>query len=231
MPKPSPTEAILPPDTIVVDGSLSSARAWPAEARAAFHLRLRARGVRDLAVLRAFEIVPRGIFLPAGLATLATREMPLPLPWGQTSHEPWRCALAIEALAVEPTHRVLEIGAGSGYNTAILAQIAGEVLGVERWAGLAEAAQARLSDLGLTHAVVAWADGLVVADQIGRFDRILVHGTVPAVAAFDGLLAPGGRMVAGHGGRSVLRAGGETRDIGACPYAMLVGGLAGEPRT
>lgn len=202
---------------------------WTAEAKAAFHLRLRARGVRNHAVLRAFEIVPRGLFLPARLVALAARDMPLPLPCGQTSHAPWRVALAIEALAVEPSHRVLEIGSGSGYATAILSHLGGEILGVERWAGLAESAQSRVRDLGVTNAAIVWGDALAVVDTIGRFDRILIDAGVPAIAAFDALLAPGGRLVAGHGGRLMLRTAGASRDCGAYPHATLARGVAGKP--
>ena len=118
-----------------------------AEAKAAFHLRLRARGVRDLAVLRAFETVPRDRFVPERYTAMAARDLPLPIACGQTTHEPWLLARAVEALAVEPGHRVLEVGSGSGYVTAVMAQLAGEVLGLERWASLAEAAQARLDAL------------------------------------------------------------------------------------
>lgn len=179
-----------------------------AEAKAVFHLRLRARGVRDLAVLRAFEIVPRSRFMAERYADLATRDLALPIACGQTSHEPWILARAVEALGVEPGHRVLEIGSGSGYVTAILAQLAGAVLGLERWASLAEAAQARLDAMGIAGAKVAWGDGLAVAQELGRFDRILVQGTLPGGASLDALLAEGGRWV-------------------ACPVAPLVPGLAG----
>ena len=110
--------------------------------------------MRDLAVLRAFEIVPRARFVPERHAALAARDLPLPLACGQTTYEPWLLARAVEALAVEPGQRVLEIGSGSGYVTAVLAQLAGTVLGLERWAGLAEAAQAQLAGLGAGNATV-----------------------------------------------------------------------------
>lgn len=198
-----------------------------AEAKAAFHLRLRARGVRDLAVLRAFEIVPRARFVPERYAALAARDLPLPIPCGQTTHEPWRLARAVEALGVEPGHRVLEIGSGSGYVTAVLAQLAGEVLGLERWADLAMAAQGRLAGLGAANATVVWADGLAVQQEVGRFDRILVHAALPDRVDLTGLLAHAGRLVAGHGGELVTWDDCGIRSLGPCPYAPLVAGLAG----
>ena len=215
MPKPSPTAE---------DPAPCGAEA---EAKAAFHLRLRARGVRDHAVLRAFELVPRARFVSERYAALAARDLPLPLACGQTTHEPWRYALAVEALGVEPAHRVLEIGSGSGYVTAVLAQLAGEVLSLERWAGLAEAASARLGWLEIGNAVVAWGDGLAVPAETGPFDRILVHAAIPDTAELTALLALGGRLVAGRGGDLIAWEGGEHRSLGACPYPPLVGGLAG----
>ena len=220
MPKSSPIEPDSEADV--------SPTTDDAEAKAAFHLRLRARGVRDLAVLRAFEVVPRAGFVSERHAGLAARDLPLPIACGQTSHEPWRSALAVEALGIEPGHRVLEIGSGSGYVTAILAQLAAEVLGVERWAGLADAAQARLATLGLTGVAVVWGDGLAMPPEAAPFDRILVHGTIGDEAAFDALLAAGGRLVAGMGGALVVRPErGPLRSFGECRLAPLLPGLAG----
>ena len=205
----------------------ADAPAEEAEAKAAFHLRLRARGVRDLAVLRAFEIVSRARFVPERYATFAARDLPLPLPCGQTTHEPWLLAGAVEALGVEPSHRVLEIGSGSGYVTVILAQLAGEVLGLERWSELATAAQERLAELGVKNATVVWGDGLAVPQDVGRFDRILVHAALPDGVDLTGLLAHAGRLVAGHRGEMVVWDDGDLRSLGPCPYAALATGLAG----
>ena len=199
-----------------------------AEAKAAFHLRLRARGVRDLSVLRAFEMVARARFVPERYAAMATCDLPLPIACGQTTHEPWLLARAVEALAVEPGQRVLEIGSGSGYVTAVLMQLAGEVLGLERWASLAEAAQTRLDELGARNATVVWADGLAAPFDIGRFDRILVHAALSGAMDLRDRLTPNGRLVAGQAGELVaLDRAGATRSLGPCPYAPLVAGLAG----
>jgi protein-L-isoaspartate(D-aspartate) O-methyltransferase len=150
-----------------------------AEAKAAFHLRMRARGVQDLAVLRAFELVSRQTFVPHRYLDLASRDLALPIGCGQTLDEPWLVARMIEALKVERGHRVLEIGAGTGYTAAILAHLAAEVIALERYNSLASAAQARLAELGLDNAAVVWADGLDLPPQLEPFDRILVHGLLP----------------------------------------------------
>ena len=166
------------------------------EARAEFLFRLRSRGIRDLAVLRALEAVPRDAFVPHRYADLAAKDIALPLPCGQTSSAPSLVARMLEALGVAPAHRVLEVGSGSGYAAAVLARLGGEVLGVERFRTLAGAAKARLATLGIANASVAWGDGLAVPPERGPFDRILVHGVLPAVPAeLAALLAPDGTIV------------------------------------
>ncbi len=164
-----------------------------AEAKAAFHLRMRARGIQDLAVLRAFELVPRRIFVPHRYLDLANRDLPLPIGCGQTLNAPWLVAQMVEALRPAREHRVLEVGSGSGYATAVLAHLCAEVLGVERFQSLALAAQARLADLALRNAAVVWADGLDLPADIGAFDRIIVHGclTEPTAAFVERLTADG----------------------------------------
>ena len=164
-----------------------------AEAKAAFHLRMRARGVQDLRVLRAFELVPRQSFVPHRYLDLATRGLALPIGCGQTLPEPWLVARMIEVLSVEPTHRVLEIGAGTGYATAILAQLAADVIAFERFQSLAVAGQARLAALGIANAAIVWGDGLAAPASIEVFDRVLVHGllTTPPSSLMDRLVRSG----------------------------------------
>ena len=166
------------------------------EAKAAFLFRLRAKGIRDLAVLRAFESVPRDAFVPHRYADLAARDIALPLPCGQVLAEPSLVARMLEALGVGPGHRVLEVGSGSGYAAALLARLGGDVLGVERFRTLAQAAKARLSTLGIADATVVWGDGLAVPPGRGPFDRILVHGVLPEVPDdLAALLVPDGTIV------------------------------------
>jgi protein-L-isoaspartate(D-aspartate) O-methyltransferase len=156
-------------------------QAIEAQNKAAFLMDLRARGIQDLRLLRALEIVPREIFVPHRFADLARRAIALPLRCGQTLPEPWLTAKMIEALAPLPCHRVLEIGTGSGYATALLARMAREVLSFERFKSLAIEAEARLARLGITNAGVVFGDGLAVLPGIGLFDRVIVQGLLAAV--------------------------------------------------
>jgi protein-L-isoaspartate(D-aspartate) O-methyltransferase len=171
--------------------------AGPAEARMAFLLRLRARGIADVDLLRALESAPREAFAPFRYRDLALRDVAIPLPCGQTMPEPWLVARMIEALDVAPGRQVLEIGSGTGYATAILAQLAGAVLSLERFRSLAIEAQGRLASLGFANVEVVWADGLTLPARTGPFDRILVHGAPPSPGVFASLLREDGVMVAG----------------------------------
>src|ERR1700693_133309 len=107
-------------------------------------LRMRARGVGDLRLLRALERAPRSLFMPQRYADIAARDIALPIGCGQTAPPPSVLAAMIEALDVRREHRVYEIGAGTGYGTALLSQLAGEVLSAERCQSLALEAAARL---------------------------------------------------------------------------------------
>jgi protein-L-isoaspartate(D-aspartate) O-methyltransferase len=155
--------------------------ATEAQNKAAFLMDLRARGIQDVNLLRALEIVPREIFVPHRFADLARRAIALPLRCGQTLPEPWLTARMIEALAPSPRHRVLEIGTGSGYATALLARLAREVLSIERFKSLAVEAEARLARLDITNAGVVFGDGLAILPGIGPFDRVIVQGLLAEV--------------------------------------------------
>jgi protein-L-isoaspartate(D-aspartate) O-methyltransferase len=220
----------------VSEDDAASARA---EERAAFLLRLRARGIRDLDLLRALEKVPREIFVPHRLVDVARRDLALPIGCGQTLSEPWLIARMIEALALERHHRVLEIGTGSGYATAILAEIAREVISIERFQTLAIAARLRLQRLGKANAAVVFADGLAVPAAAGPFDRILVHGRLDEVPQrLVDVLAKDGRIVMArpdqsHSWRQHLievRRGPDGKlaetEIGSCRLQALMPGLA-----
>ncbi|MGQ0446202.1 MAG: protein-L-isoaspartate O-methyltransferase family protein [Beijerinckiaceae bacterium] len=166
-----------------------------AQNKAAFLMDLRARGIQDINLLRALEIVPREIFVPHRFADLARRAIALPLRCGQTLPEPWLTAKMIEALAPLPRHRVLEIGTGSGYATALLAKLTREVLTFERFRSLAIEAEARLARLAIANAGVVFGDGLAILPGIGPFDRVIVQGflakipeNLVAALSEDGLL-------------------------------------------
>lgn len=148
--------------------------------RAQFMLRMRARGIQDLGLLRALERAPRALFMPQRYQDVAARDIALPIGGGQTAPPPSVVAAMIAALGLNRLHRVLEIGAGTGYATALLSQLAGRVLAVERRQALALEASARLEAFGVDNAEVAWADGLAPAPDGERFDRIIVHGLLEA---------------------------------------------------
>jgi protein-L-isoaspartate(D-aspartate) O-methyltransferase len=175
-----------------------SADGWSIEARAALLLQLRHVGVRDIAVMRAFETTPREVFTPFRFRDLAARNIALPIGCGQTMPAPAELARRIEALGVEPHHRVLEVGAGSGFSAGVLARLAREVVTVERFETLAIEARRRLAALGIETVEVLIGDG-VAEPPPGPFDRILLHMSFRALpqSALD-RLAPVGVAILGR---------------------------------
>jgi protein-L-isoaspartate(D-aspartate) O-methyltransferase len=178
-----------------------------AQDRAQFMLLMRARGVRDLELLRALERAPRALFMPQRYADIAGRDIALPIGCGQTAPPPSLVGAMIERLALEPGHRVLEIGAGTGYATALIAQLAREVFSLERCQSLALEAATRIEAFGVSNARVAWADALSRGAAEGLFDRIIVHALIEepfnrfvAMLSADGALIAA-RMVERDGGR------------------------------
>ena len=166
------------------------------ELKAALLMRLRSVGIRSIGVLRAMESVPRDAFVPHRFLAWTGRDIALPIGCGQTTAEPSFLARAIEALACTEQSRVLEIGSGSGFVTALLARLAARVFGVERYRSLAETAQARLTTQGVAHASVRWGDGLEPPPPDEPFDRIMIHAALdaPPTALID-RLTPEGVMV------------------------------------
>jgi protein-L-isoaspartate(D-aspartate) O-methyltransferase len=164
---------------------------------AAFVLALRARGIRDTAVLGAMERVPRELFAPTRFGDLSRSDVALPLPCGQTMTAPGVIATMLVALGASSGDRVLEIGTGSGYVTALLAKLGCSVQAVERYATLADSAAARLRIAGLGASVKLFVgDGLAPPDEPARFDRVLVNGALSSLPPhLSSLVAPGGRLV------------------------------------
>ena len=208
----------------------------PAQVTMQFLLSLRERGIANIAVLRAMETLPREQFVPHRHADLAWRDIALPIACGQTMPEPFLVARMVESLGLLGAHRVLEVGTGNGYSTAILARIAREVVSVERFHSLAVAAATRLAGLGLNHAQVLHGDGLNLSDEIGLFDRIILQGSVKELpTALLSRLAEGGIIVyarQGDEGTSLMRlvheAGGfRTEKIGPCRLQPLISGVLG----
>jgi len=169
-----------------------------ASERAQFTLRMRSRGLGDLRVLRALERTPRSFFVPQRYADIAARDIALPIGAGQTAPPPSTVAAMIEALRLEASHRVLEIGTGSGYAAALLGQIAAEVVSLERCPSLAVEATARMAAFGLGNVKVRHADALADAPDDGaEFDRILVHALIePPAPRLTRRLRPGASLVA-----------------------------------
>ncbi|MBW0002186.1 MAG: protein-L-isoaspartate O-methyltransferase [Hyphomicrobiales bacterium] len=141
-------------------------------------MRLRARGVSDKAVLRAFEAVPREFFAAPAHRDLARRDVALPLGCGQSVGAPSDLALAIAALELRKEHRALDVGTGSGYAAALMGHLAGSVTSVERFRTLAIEAKRRLESCGLANVEVVQADALAEVPGDGQFERAFIDFAV-----------------------------------------------------
>jgi protein-L-isoaspartate(D-aspartate) O-methyltransferase len=164
--------------------------------RMQFLLGLRRRGISDPAVLRAMDEVPREHFVENSFIESAYADQALPIACGQTISQPYVVAFMSEHLGVQPSHRVLEVGTGSGYQAAILSRLAREVVSVERYRTLAETARTRLRTLGYDNVDVRVGDGLAGVPDRAPYDRIIVTAAGEAIP--DSLvseLAEGGVMV------------------------------------
>lgn len=177
--------------------------------------------------------VPREAFVPPRCEAVAYRDRALPLSSGQTISQPYMVAAMTEALGLEPDDRVLEIGTGSGYQTAILAEIAGEVYTVERLDSLSADARRTLEELGYGNVHFKVGDGTLGWPEEAPFDAILVTAASPDVPPplFRQLEAEGGRLVIPVGTRGlqtlerVVRRGDETEteELMSCRFVPLLG--------
>jgi protein-L-isoaspartate(D-aspartate) O-methyltransferase len=157
---------------------------------------LRRRGIRDQRVLDAMATVPRELFVPERYRRRAYADSALPIGHGQTISQPWIVAAICEALALEGSERVLEVGTGSGYSTAVLGMVAGEVITIERVEELAIAARKLLGELGIGNVEVIVADGSAGLPDRAPYEAIAVHATAPSPPpTLIEQLAPGGRLV------------------------------------
>ena len=160
-------------------------------------------GVTDIRVLDAVASVPRAGFVPRGLASSADVDRPLPIPHEQVTTQPSLVARMVEALALSGHERVLEIGTGYGWQTAVLGRLAAEVWSVERWDDLAGTALTQLARHGATNVEVVVGDGSEGLPAHAPYDAILVSAAFPEVPSpLVEQLAEGGRLVQpiGHGG-------------------------------
>lgn len=203
-------------------------------------MQLRARGIRDERVLAAMARVPRHLFVPEADRTAAYLDTPLSIGYGQTISQPYMVAAMLEALDVGPEMTALEIGAGSGYQAALLGELAREVWAVEIIEPLAAAARAVLAELGLDNVHIVVADGTLGLPEYAPYDRIIVAAGAPAVPEpLREQLADGGRLVIPVGGRMsqrlriIDRIGDRfvERDGMSCVFVPLIGrhGWGGEP--
>lgn len=154
------------------------------------------RGIYDKKVLEAFAKVPREEFVPPEYKHLAYEDYPLPIGAGQTISQPYMVAIMLQEMHLKGDEKVLEVGAGSGYVVALLAQICREVWGIERIESLAIQAQERLRKLGYTNAHIVVGDGTKGLPSEAPFDAILVSAAAKKVPqALLEQLAEGGRLV------------------------------------
>jgi protein-L-isoaspartate(D-aspartate) O-methyltransferase len=167
-----------------------------------------ARGVDDERVLEAMRRVPRHRFVPSEARSLAYRDHPLPIGHHQTISQPYIVAYMTEALALRPEHKVLEIGTGSGYQAAVLAEVAGQVYTIEIVAPLAQQARATLDALGYTNIQFGVGDGYVGWPAAAPFNAIMLTASPPQIPdpLLDQLVI-GGVMVApvGRGDQELVR--------------------------
>jgi protein-L-isoaspartate(D-aspartate) O-methyltransferase len=164
---------------------------------------IRAQGIRDARLLEAIRAVPRAEFVPPDLSGRAYVDEPLPIGRDQVTTQPSLVARMVEALELRGSERVLEVGTGFGWQTALLARLAARVWSVERWPDLAEAARERLEQSDAANVSVVVGDGSEGLPQHAPYDAILVSAAFPSVpTALAAQLAGGGRLVhpLGEGG-------------------------------
>jgi protein-L-isoaspartate(D-aspartate) O-methyltransferase len=168
-----------------------------------FMLTLRRRGISDKAVLRAMDDVPREHFVAPDCVEAAYDDHALPIACGQTISQPYVVAYMTEQLSVQAQHHVLEIGTGSGYQAAVLSRLVREVVSIERYRTLAEAARNRLHTLGYNNVEVVVGDGFAGVPDRAPYDRIIVTAAAERVPeALIDQLANGGVMLLPLGPRS-----------------------------
>jgi protein-L-isoaspartate(D-aspartate) O-methyltransferase len=194
---------------------------------------LRCRGITDQRVLEAMSKVPRHEFLSCQYQWDAYADHPLPIGEQQTTSQPYIIAVMLQAAEVKWPDRVLEIGAGSGYQTALLCELAREIFAVERYAALAEEVSRKLEKLAYKNATVVTGDGSLGFPEHAPYDAIIVAAAAPRVPpALVEQLAPGGRLVipVGDAQQQVLQlarkdaAGNLTvSSLESCRFVPLVG--------
>jgi protein-L-isoaspartate(D-aspartate) O-methyltransferase len=163
------------------------------------------RGITDRRILDAFREIPRERFVPPNMRAEAYADRPLPIGGGQTISQPYVVALMLQELDAGPRHRVMDVGAGSGYQTALLGKLAGEVYAIERIEELAERARLAIDSVpGLENVRIIYGDGSVGLPTHAPFDRIICGAAAPGVPpSWIEQLAEGGRIVTPVGSRGM----------------------------
>jgi protein-L-isoaspartate(D-aspartate) O-methyltransferase len=193
---------------------------------------LRRRGIADERVLTAMGEVPRELFLPEAERERAYADSALPIGAEQTISQPWIVAAICQALELEGSELVLEVGTGSGYSAAVLARLAAHVVSIERHEPLSRAAGAVLAALDVNNVELVVGDGSLGVPERAPFDAIAVHATAPAPpATLIEQLADDGRLVVPVAGReadvlTLLRLRGQrvdSEELGPCRFVPLIG--------
>jgi protein-L-isoaspartate(D-aspartate) O-methyltransferase len=188
--------------------------------------------IHDTRVLEAMRRVPRELFVPLASRSFAYEDRPLPIGLNQTISQPYIIALMTQALELTGDEKVLEIGTGSGYQAAILAELARIVISIERFPALAETAAQLLTNLGYTNVSVHVAEDTLGWPKEAPYDAIIVTAGAPSVPTeLSAQLAPGGRMIIPVGTRElqtlykITRHGNNFKmeDLGGCYFVPLVG--------
>ena len=194
---------------------------------------IRGRGVSDPRVLDAMMRVPRHLFAPDRYREQAYEDHPLPIGQGQTISQPYIVALMLEALALQPGDRVLEVGTGSGYVTALLAELVTQIVSIERHGRLADGARELLARLGYSNVQVVVGDGSEGFAEVAPYNAILVSAAAREIPeALIAQLAEGGRMIVPIGGEDsqqlqfVRMEGGQSKIVlrELCRFVPLVAG-------
>ena len=205
---------------------------WAARRRAMVEEQIRKRGVKSARVLEVMMRVPRHVFVPEELASRAYEDRALGIGEQQTISQPYMVASMTENLDLQGGERVLEVGTGSGYQAAILAELAREVITVEKNVALAESARARLSSMGYRNVRVEIGDGTSGWPEAAPFDGILIAAAAPAIPQpLVAQLAEGGRLIVPVGASNkqmlmrVRKRDGEITEekLFACQFVPLLG--------